>query len=310
MSEALRLTIAEIRQADVEIEGRAAQTPDRLKPGTTSHGATAVAGCGGNLFIGLGSNRWEHHYMGRVDIARNWFEAWREVLERRQDEARRRGVELWNFVIPEKQVVIPEQRWTDPPSADGRPFRQLLDHLVPEHQVHYALPALTAAKAQGPVYFVRNSHWCASGCLAAVVELTRALGVTAEVENLRFAYRRATTAHDLPMHFFESPLEVELGRLDANGPYTFEHHTLPTTGSYVGSQYGIRNPEAPDPRRVAIFGDSFTYDAGLAWALSGVFAEVSFLWSKGIVWEFVEATRADVVLWESAERFMVTLPAA
>lgn len=309
MTAILRLTPADIRARDTETELEAARTPDRLKPGAQSANGTAVAGLRGQFFIGEGSNRWEIHYLGRVDIDPPWFDAWKRLLDRRQAEARRRGVELWNLIIPEKQVVLPELRWPAPlPAADKRPFAQLLPHLAPEHRVYYALAPLEAAKADGPVFFVRNSHWCPTGCLSAMRGLLEAMGVAVDFNNLRFAYELVRGSHDLPMHFFENPFKVDAGNLRANGEYMFENHTLPVTGRYVGSNYGIRNPDAPDPRRVVIFGDSFSYDAGVATSLSAVFREVSFFWRKSIDWDAVEAQRADLVICESAERFIVTLP--
>lgn len=305
------LTPAEVRARDTALELEAARTPDRLKPGAHSLNETAVAGARGQLFIGQGSNRWEGHYLGRVDIEPPWFEAWRGMLAARQEEARRRGVELWNLVIPEKQVVLPELRWPQPlPSGDRRPFAQLLAKLAPEHRVFYALDALLATKAEGPVFFVRNSHWCPNGCLVAVRALLQAMGVTADFDALRFAYEVVRGPHDLPMHFFENPFKVQAGNLRANGEYTFEHHNLQITGRLTGSHYGIRNPAAPDPRRVIVFGDSFSYDAGVTAALSAVFREASFFWGKSVDWTQVERQQADIVLWESAERFMVTLPQA
>ncbi|CAN7252275.1 hypothetical protein LJR219_001062 [Phenylobacterium sp. LjRoot219] len=56
-----------------------------------------------------------------------------------------------------------------------------------------------------------------------------------------------------------------------------------------------------------IFGDSFAADAGFAEALSAVFREVRFLWSKSVAWTEVEACGADLVIWQSAERFLATL---
>lgn len=309
MTEVLRLTPAEIRARDTETEIEAARTPDRLKPGAQSVNGTAVAGLRGQFFIGEGSNRWEIHYLGRVDIEPPWFNAWKRLLDRRQAEARTRGVELWNLIIPEKQVVLPELRWSAPlPPADKRPFAQLLPHIAPEHRLYYGLESLEAAKPDGPVFFVRNSHWCPTGCLAGIRGLVEAMGVTVDFAGLQFAYEMVRGTHDLPLHFFENPFKVDAGLLRANGEYTFENHTLPTTGRYVGSSYGIRNPDAPDPRRVVIFGDSFSYDAGVAFTLSAVFRDVSFFWTKNVEWKVVEAQRADLVIWESAERFMVTLP--
>jgi hypothetical protein len=307
MTEILRLTPAEIRAADAELEARAAAESVRLRGGTLSPGSQAVSGREGQLFIGLGSNNWERHCVGNVDIDTAWFDYWRGLLAERQAEARRRGVEMWNVVVPEKQVVLPELRWAEPPDCGMRPMGQLLRRLGPEHRMYYAAPDLLAAKAQGPVYHVRDSHWCASGVLAATRGLLQAMGVTVDFDALRFAYARVRRTHDLPLHFLDAPIEVEAGRLRPNGRYA-HHYDAREVGRHVGSQFRIVNPDAPDPRRVGVCGDSYSWEDGLPFALSGVFAEVYFLWSKDLSWDMAAAERCDLLIWESAERFISTTP--
>jgi hypothetical protein len=67
---------------------------------------------------------------------------------------------------------------------------------------------------------------------------------------------------------------------------------------------------APHPGKVLVFGDSFACDAGFSPALSAAFRTVTFVWSKDVQWEMVAAERPDVVLCESAERFIITAPSA
>jgi hypothetical protein len=71
----------------------------------------------------------------------------------------------------------------------------------------------------------------------------------------------------------------------------------------------VRNRGAPDPRRVVLFGDSYSYGAGLAAALSAIFAQVVCIWGKDLDWTVVDAHGADIVLWECAERFLGAAPA-
>ena len=64
------------------------------------------------------------------------------------------------------------------------------------------------------------------------------------------------------------------------------------------------------PRRLIVFGDSYSYDVGFTYALVEMFAEVVFVWSKTIDWSLVQTHGSQVVVWESAERFLATLPEA
>jgi len=304
-SDVLRLTLAQIRRLDIEMDLAAARGPDQLKLGVRSATGAAVAGRHGHLFIGDGANHWETQHLGRAKVTPDWIAGWRDLFIRRQAEAARRGVMLWNLIIPEKQVVLPEARWAEPiPDGERRPLKLLLPVLGPEARLHYAAPALIAAKPHAPVYFRRNSHWTPSGCCAALFDFLSAIGVSADPERLRFGYVRRRGPHDLTPHLFEQPAAEDYGALASGGVFDFEERTLPVTGRNTGTRFGIRNPDAPDPRRVIVFGDSFTADAGFAEALSAVFRDVRFLWIKGVSWAEVEACRADLVIWESAERFL------
>lgn len=306
----LRLSLAEVRRLDAEFHAASAEVGVGLRAGVLSPNAVAVVGQEGYLFISNGANHWEQQYLGKVKIDPSWIAAWRDMFARRQVEARRRGLPLWNLIIPEKQSVLPEKRWAAPaPDGGRRPLLQLLPALGPEAQVLYAADALIAARTEAPVYFRRNSHWTPSGCCAALLMLLQAMGVPVDREALRFAYQRGRGGHDLPVHFFEEPAQELHGLLAPAGEYSFNVGSL-ADGRFTGMRYGIDNPAAPDARRVIVFGDSFSYDAGFAAALSAVFREVVFIWSKDVLWSEVESYRADLVIWESAERFLATVPSA
>jgi alginate O-acetyltransferase complex protein AlgJ len=306
-----RLTLAEIRPRDVAMAAALADAPYRLKPGTVSASAVAVSGLDGHLFIANGANRWERQYLGELTVAPAWIAGWQAVLARRQAEAAARGIALVNLVVPEKQVVLPECRWRAPaPQGARRPLKLLLPELGPEHRLLYAADALMAAKAQAPTYFHGNSHWTPSACCAVLFELLAAMGVAADPETLRFGYRQLRKPHDLALHFFEAPPAEARGMIETPGDYLFEQRTFPITGRNIGTSFHLQNPTAPDPRRVIVFGDSFAGEEGLGQALSSIFREVRFYWAKDVAWSLVDGFAADLVIWESAERFLVTLPQA
>ncbi|CAN7252134.1 hypothetical protein LJR219_001061 [Phenylobacterium sp. LjRoot219] len=194
-SDILHLTLSEIRRLDIRMDLAAARVPGQVKAGVRSPNGAAVAGFNGHLFIGDGANHWEIQHLGRANIQPEWFAGWRDVLARRQAEAARRGVALWNLVVPEKQVVLPEQRWAAPvPDGAQRPLNRLLPELGPQTRLHYAAPALIASKPYGPAYFRRNSHWTPSACCAALFDFLGVIGVGADPETQPFAYRRARAA--------------------------------------------------------------------------------------------------------------------
>ena len=303
-----RLTLAEIYALDAALDGAVGpgHPASALKPGTTSANGAAVAGFEGHLYIGQGGNLWERQYCGELNIPPVWLETWSDLFARRRAEAKARGLTVVNFVAPEKQAVLPEMRW--PQGMEGaarRPLRRLIEALGPDALV-YPDDAIAAVKPAAPVYFRHNSHWTPSGCIAAAQALWSHLEVEARAANMSFAIDRKPFQQDLAAHFFVDPPDEELMVLAPLGRETDNNRRLETTGQREGASYRLINPAAPDPRRLMLFGDSYAYGNGLSHALSAVFAQVTFLWSKSILWD--ATANADIVVWETAERFLATLP--
>lgn len=307
-----RLGATEIRARETAFDVAAATNPaSRLKPGALSPHGVAVAGADGYLFIGDGANRWEQQYAGRFALPEGWLEGWLGVLARRGEAARARGVALCNLVIPEKQVVYPEKRWpAGGPAADARPLMRLATSVPSAAGLYYASEELLACKALGPAHHRHDSHWTASGCLAVVDGLLRRLPVDVEAAEIAWTVDTFDRPLDLSTHFFE-PAPAERHMIpQVAGEVVFDNQHHAKTDRYAGSVYRVRNPEAPVARKLMIFGDSYAFSLGLAGALTAVFADVTFVWSKSIVWDMVDEVGAEVIVWESAERFLATLPQA
>lgn len=308
----LRLTPAEVRRIDLELAAANRDHPaGRLKPGVTSPRGVAVAAADGFLFLSDGANHWERQYAGAAPPD-PWLEAWLTLLQRRQAAATERGVELWNLVIPEKQVIYPEKRWPEgAPDSSNRPMRRILRHLAPEVRLLYAEEALLRAKAEGAaVYAARDSHWSASGCLAVMGELLARIAPEMDVEQLRLPATRLNQAQDLTQHFFTATPPEPFLLLTNEGERTFDNRQHERTGRHAGSVYLQSNAAAPDPRPVVVFGDSYAYDMGVVAVLTNQFAEVAFVWSKSVDWNVVAQREAKIVVCESAERFLITTPEA
>jgi len=312
MTEWLRLPQIQALEAELHPMSGAGHLASALMPGVLSANGVAIAGLDGYLFISDGVNKWERQYLGQLPPPQVWMDTWRMRLEARQTEAAARGVTLVNLVIPEKQVTHPEYRWPEPyPDAQQRPLKLLMAQLdTPVHLI-YPETELVAAKACGPVSRRHDSHWTTFGCGIVVAKLLEALSATVNFADLPLAVQKRHATMDLSAHFFTQGAEedylaaVPLGEV-------LDEDVLPelrVPGRKTGSTYRVRNPGAPDPRRVVLFADSYGYDAGLTAMLSAVFADVTYLWSKNIVWDLVAARQADIVIWEGAERFMTTYPA-
>lgn len=303
-----RLTDEQIFAQDLELDRQsAAEVASALRPGILSPNKVAITGEEGHFFVADGASRWEQQFRGELTIPATWFEGWTRVLESRSNVAAALGVTLCNIVIPEKQVLLPEKRW---PAGDvdgeRRPLKQLLARLGSDVPMLYAADSMLARKGSLALYFRHNSHWTPSGCCLAMRDLAARLEAQVDWSALRFSYRISHLSHDLSAHFFQPPPRENVGLLEAPVERYFED--APTEpGRNTGSAFGLRNPDAPDPRRLIIFGDSYSWDMGVAFVLAEVFADVVFIWSKNVDWTLVDKHGAEVVVWESAERFLATV---
>jgi len=307
-----RLTIDEVRARDLALDAAGAGHPaGALKAGMVSPNGAAVTGLDGHMFVADGANRWESQFRGDLTVPEAWLDGWGRIFAARAAMAAGLGVSLCNVVLPEKQVIHAEARWPGGEvTGERRPLKLLEPRLGPEAALLYGADALLPRKADTAVWFRRNSHWTASGCCLVAEALARRLDVQADLEQARYPYRVRPVRHDLTAHFFTSVADEDAGFLDAGVETFFDNRLLQTTGRHSGASYGMRNPAAPDPRRIIVFGDSYSYDVGFTFALSEIFAEVVFVWSKAIDWSLVRRHESQVVVWESAERFLATLPQA
>lgn len=277
--------------------------------GPVSASGAVLRGFAGHLFIADGGNRWEHQLVGQFGLTMEALQTWADTFAARKARAAEFGVRMVNLVVPEKQIVLPTFRWkTDmAPDRSNRPFLHI-QAAAPDDPVLYPLEALNQYQPWCELYWRGNSHWCASGCIITAKAVVRALldadpGLEEKVILERTAFR-----HDLSIHFPEDNAYEEIIRIREAGPRVFDNMMFAKTGHYGGSHYIIRNLAAPCRESLVIFGDSNSCDMGLSAALSAIFTDVHFIWSKTVNWDYVCEMKAGYVLWESAERFLITPP--
>jgi hypothetical protein len=307
-----RLTLDEIRARDLALFAASLNHPaGALQPGMHAPGGAAVTGVDGHMFIGDGANRWEQQVRGELTGPEAWLDGWSRIFAARASMAQALGVDICNVILPEKQVIHPDARWpAGDVTGERRPFLMLRPRLGPEPRLLYGGDILAPRTADTAVWFRRNSHWTASGCCLVANALAQRFDAQGDLAGGRFSYRVRPVQHDLTPHFFTNVAEEEAGLLDAPVAPYFDNRLLQTTGRHTGASYGLRNPEAPDRRRVIVFGDSYAYDVGFTFALAEIFREVVFVWSKAIDWSLVHRHESQLVVWESAERFLASLPDA
>jgi alginate O-acetyltransferase complex protein AlgJ len=279
-------------------------------PETLSPSGVVIAGYAGHLFIADGGNMWEQQILGQRRLAPDALQRWSSLLAARAVRARQSGVRMVHLIVPEKQMALPSFRWkTDmAPDPAGRPLVQILASAPADVEIIYPLALFDAHQAECELYWRGNSHWCASGCILAARAVIGALRGGEAFAADRFLLERATIPHDLTAHFPDDLGFEEVIRIRPAGRRVMDNLAFQRTGHYSGSHYIVRNPDAPVAETLVIFGDSYACDLGLTAALTACFAEVHFVWSKQIAWPYVAQTQARHVVWQSAERFLITPP--
>jgi hypothetical protein len=277
-------------------------------PGTVAPGGAAVMGFAGHHFIGDGTNHWESQYTGRLNLTEEGLASWGQILQQRQAIAGQLGVKIIHVVAPEKQSILPEFRWMDPPATSvNRPIRRILS-LFPQggSGIFYPEDLLRAHAGISELCWRSNSHWCTSSVCLVAESVVQQFGCKPiSIENIQF--KRTVLQHDLVRHFHEDPPYEELIRVAPVGTVE-EVERWKTERRHNGSFRHIRNPQATSSDVLVIFCDSYTFDYGLDYALSYGFRDVYVHWQKGIAWDYVQTVKATHVLWQCAERFLGMLP--
>lgn len=218
-------------------------------------------------------------------------------------------ISLAHLVVPEKQIALPDFRWaTDlAPDFSNRPLMQIINAAPRALNLIYPEAAFRLHQPWCELYWRGNSHWCATGCSLAAAAVQALTGADAGTDLIQL--EKASIRQDLSAHFPEDEAFEEVIKIRQAGSRIFDNMAFAKTGHYTGSHYIIRNLQAPLRESPVLFGDSCACDLGLAAALSAYFTDVHFVWSKTILWPYVQEMQARYVLWESAERFLITPPA-
>lgn len=282
-------------------------------PGTRSPDGDAVVGQAGWLFLCGGTNANLGQYVGEVPTDAGWLPAWRELMRRRDAEARALGATAALLVVPEKLAVY-EERYPDPLVRSGpRPVERLL--AAGDVPLLYPLAQLRAAAEREPAYLRTDTHLTFHGNAALFEAVRGALGVEAPPGVASLSPASHLIAGDLGAKFDPPVVEV------VTAPRTFgdarvvedNRAEIAAVGGHVGTRRVLANERAPDARVAVVFGDSFGFPAdhyhGVAWWLAQVFRETHFVWVP-FGWDpaYVRAVGAEVVLMEGAERFAAQVP--
>ncbi|MCJ2020368.1 hypothetical protein MKK84_23540 [Methylobacterium sp. E-065] len=305
-----------------------------MAPNNTDH---IHVGQDGWLFLKTGTNDVLGQYE-RPEETTELVWQWRSLIATRERRLRALGILYRHVVAPEKLMVYDHRLdgITIRPSAS--PAYRLLRNEPPPRRLSspfglYAawrrrrrwretcidlVTPLRAGRDATDLYCRTDTHWSFEGCYYAYAEICRALGAEPRAD-LRDRPSFETdhdgdlgSAFDPPRRARSRTVMIQQDAVRTYASPIVEMrekagllHTL-----HVGAHVVYGNAKATDPRRVVLFGDSFSHVMPymLTILLAETFRELHFVWSTSLDWGYIEQVRPDIVLTEVAERFMVQLP--
>lgn len=281
----------------------------------------------GWLFLSGGSNDVLRFYTEPGRFAQG-LPAWIALLRQRSERARSAGAQFLHVIVPDKISVYPEFYLDPLPCAEDAPCRALRRALAKEPDgdrlsASYVdlLAEFEARKREGPpLYFKTDAHWTFAGAYAGYAAICRALNAPENTEILAGRVIGSDLLLDLggkltppvkeryETHLFAKNAQRKL--VNDLVAYKEETNQINVAGLHVGSQVVFENAAAADPRRVVLFGDSYSeYRTHmLTGMIAETFAETHFVWSTNVDWTYISNVRPDIVITEMAERFVAVVP--
>lgn len=199
------------------------------------------------------------------------------------------GVDFYVTALPNKEIIY-EEYMPDTVARVDEVSRaeQLANYIWDNTELVYVYPkqALLDAKAEGQIYYQTDTHWNQKGAFVGMQQLMHeAYGVEAkDLDSVSFDITSNDLAGDLAV------IGGVADKYNIDTTYVFDADTADK------AQY--RDEIA------LVVGDSFS--GFLSTIAKGYYKEVHWIYTKDFTMSMLDEYDADVVIWESVERYMET----
>lgn len=244
---------------------------------------------------------------------------WQDLVVARQAHVCKAGALFLQIIIPEKQSLLPDYFpvtiATPTPlfAAVERDLRLQLFYLSVLDHMRSGSLAPTA------VFRRYESHLSTRGALALAFAMLERLGCRVDIGPVEYDPEFSHT--DLLVKFFGVHISERIDNprgpiLDALGEtlVLMDRKDADAGHTVVGLRRVWKNPGAPIPMKILVFGNSF-FDRGeqpnnLTWWFARLFDEVHFHWSAAFDPLVFARVAPDAVICQTIERFMPEVPEA
>ncbi|MBA2347136.1 MAG: hypothetical protein H0V81_02475 [Solirubrobacterales bacterium] len=279
-------------------------------PGTLSPDGEVVVGEDGWLFLVAGTNAVVQQFLGRAPLPPEWLDRWASLVERRVSAVRSLGAEATLLVVPDKLALL-ERHFPEPLTPSGpRP----IERLVQEAGLPLLYPREALLTDAERSCLRTDTHLTFHGNEQIHRAVCAELGVVPDF-SVPDDVRHRLAPGDLGSHF-DPPILGMFASGEGYGAaqlHESNYEQVRAVGGHIGTRTIMRNPEARDHRTLVIFGDSYGFGApasrALGWSMAQCLREVHFVWvPMGWDPDYVEATGAELVVCQTAERFLSRHP--
>lgn len=228
-------------------------------------------------------------YMGINHFTDDELAAIAANLVSMRDGFNERGVDFYVTALPNKEIIYEEYMPDTVARVDTvSRAEQLANYIWDNTNLVYVYPkqALLDAKAEGQIYYQTDTHWNQKGAFVGMQQLMHeAYGVEAkDLDSVSF---------DITSHDLAGDLAVIGGVADK--------YNIDTT--YVFDADTADKAQYRDEVALVV-GDSFS--GFLSTIAKGYYKEVHWIYTKDFTMSMLDEYDADVVIWESVERYMET----
>ncbi len=273
---------------------------------TESKDNAAIAGLSGWMFIKEGTNGWESQVIGHATLDEVQLLQWITIHESRLTIARSLNVKFAQVIFPEKQSVLPLKRWGESLISDQRPAVVLSKHLL--ENFLYPAEKLKQEAANAQIYYRGNSHASLSGVWLVFESLMQIIWPERVFDFDSVQVEKKKCRHDLLLKYASKECFEEAYLINQSRQYQYNNERYEITGKHLGAHFIITNDNSIYSESIAIFGDSYAYDAGFSDLFATFFKEVHFIWSNTVDFSYVIKNKIDAVIVESAERYLIKPP--
>lgn len=312
------------RNPELPPQERGAKTelmPLSFPVGVVSGDGTAVLGRGGYVFLTSSASN-DLETLFRVDppsqetktLARGWCSLFRQRRAKISDL----GGSYLQVIVPEKNSIVSEKfplEWRTPSHLLTLIENELEDDPAAGTGFIPLWQFLRNANLDTPVFQKADSHLTPYGSFLIFSAVMRLLGLS--VTDPAFNSLSVVTP-DLAARFFGCPFYDELCEADfpdhahINAVETVERF-VPIDAAHIGRRLVTTNQYAPFALKLLAVGNSFCEfeevgQSRLSWWFARWFREYHFLWNPSVDYEYIETLRPDVIVCQTIERYLPSLP--